>query len=432
MSGLGLIIGAGLAGGLEGGGVGTAASLKMTQEAQQKEDLVRLQGQIDLDKDRAIAALNNDYAMQRQTAQNTFQSSENKLDRAQQTSIEGMREASAANVANIEGKYHVQASLGAASIGAAATRYAANLAANKLEIQADAHGNYITFNPSTGETKPLLVGGQQLVGRVDLPQSTIAIATSMSNEALLKLKMDPDDAVAKAELATSRMLLGYNPPATQNWNTGDLTTLNQLLSQPNANQAQIEANWNRAHGPGTFAQAVPQAKALTQALGVAAKMPASMQKVVPANPAAATPAAPGAPTTAAPGIIDSAAPVAGTGSPPPAVDYTSPSAAAAPTGAAPAMQTTQGPTTTTAGLVASAAAAQPAQPAPPYSSPAGFNDQASQTVSPYYMPGGGASQPNAVEQAATAASNMLAQRNAAQTAQRRALGAAILQKVNSQ
>ncbi|NUX58642.1 hypothetical protein [Paraburkholderia youngii] len=187
--GIGLILGAGLAGGAEGAGAAGRQALASQQEYQQKSDLVKMQVQLEQEKDMRIAALNHDYHTQdmaqeneyqvaRDTAQRAFQTKENAADRASAEKRTGIE----ANATIQSAGIHASAERYAADKSAATAKYAADLTATAPTITSTADGHYVVShrNLQTGQmdTSFLMADGKPVQGPKNIDAGRVAVVNA--------------------------------------------------------------------------------------------------------------------------------------------------------------------------------------------------------------------------------------------------------------
>jgi hypothetical protein len=210
---LGLILGSALAGAAAGGGEAAEKMGASMQDAQQKQDLVRLQSQLDEQKQMRIQEAEHNF--QNQFQQQGFAHADQTLDKTQQfqagqtdKTLASEEKRSAANNAT---------SLAVANIsaGSAQTVEAMRVAAQKeisaqsakgFQIIQDKDGGFMTVDKVNGTTTPLLVNGQQVIGAKNVDS-----ATALAAAALLKADPTADPATQQANQEKAYKLLGIDP-----------------------------------------------------------------------------------------------------------------------------------------------------------------------------------------------------------------------------
>lgn len=380
MSGFGLILGAAAAGGMQGAGEAGKQSLQLAQEAQQKQDLVQLQAQLEMEKDKQIAAINHDYRTSENqqlfehsdaqaAIQRSFDAEQKGYDRANTLGVVGAQGENAKAVENIAGGYRTDA----AKIGAAAEDRRTDAEKNKLTQFMGGDGLVWNYNSQTGVMTPATdqATGHQAVGLRNVPQAVLEQVHTYQEEQKTFGQTQPDRAIQAGDRITA-LLAPYMP-------NGGAPRLDpskfppQLQAQlpmllAKANDPQTLANFDAAAakygvgGQGTGAQVVAL---LSGAQGKGAA-PAKPDTTPPLTGDTAMPAAGTVPLPnqgAAPGGQDSPLPVGNPAQGPAALVNTAAAAPAAPVAAAPAapaapaagMQTTQGTAPTTQGTAPTAA-----------------------------------------------------------------------------
>jgi hypothetical protein len=217
----GLILGAAAAGGMEEGGEAGRKAVASNQEAQAKEDLVKMQLQMEEEKDVKIAAINQDYHVQNTATdyantlafeqnRQTFEGGQKAADRQNLKDITGMQGKSALDVAAAQG---VNA-LAVAGVQASSAKYAADLAANKLTVTSGADGKYWLVNNQTGATQQMKdPQGNPIVGVKNLPENVLIAARGMLDQAAIILRMDKDDPAGISMRDSAFAMLGVLPQA---------------------------------------------------------------------------------------------------------------------------------------------------------------------------------------------------------------------------
>jgi hypothetical protein len=210
---LGLILGSALAGAAAGGGEAAEKMGASMQDAQQRQDLVRLQSQLDEQKQMRIQEAEHTFQNQFQQQgfthadqtldkTQTFTSGENKLNRESEEKRSANNNATSIAVANI-------------SAGSAQTVEAMRVAAQKeitaqsakgFQIIQDKDGGFMTVDKVNGATTPLLVNGQQVIGAKNVDS-----ATALAAAALLKADPTADPATQQANQEKAYKLLGIDP-----------------------------------------------------------------------------------------------------------------------------------------------------------------------------------------------------------------------------
>lgn len=296
MSGLGLILGAGLAGGMQGLGEGATKSLQMSQEAQQKEDLVNLQAQLEMAKDERIAEINHGYRTQEN--QQIFEHSDTQADKQRAFDAEqaGFKRAgdldvvhaqgtNSLAVADKEGGYRVQE----ANIAAASADRRTDAEKNRLSQFTGGDGLVWNYNSSSGLLTPATDGkGNQLVGLKNVPQAILEQVHSYQEEQKTFGQTQPDRATAAGD-AIKQLLAPYMPNGGAGPRIDPSKFPPQLQAQlplllQNPNDPQTLANFDAAaakYGVGGQGTGAAVAKLLAGATPVAT--PAA-----PVTPAATT------------------------------------------------------------------------------------------------------------------------------------------------
>jgi hypothetical protein len=211
---LGLILGSALAGAAAGGGEAAEKMGASMQDAQQRQDLVRLQSQLDEQKQMRIQEAEHTFQNQFQQQgfthadqtldkTQTFTSGENKLNRESEEKRSAANNTTSIAVANI-------------SAGSAKTVEQMRVDAQKeiqsmsqkgFQIVQDKDGAFSTVDKVNGTTTPLLTpDGKPLIGAKNTDTATALVATAL-------LKADPTadpDTVEKNRL-TAMKLLGIDP-----------------------------------------------------------------------------------------------------------------------------------------------------------------------------------------------------------------------------
>lgn len=275
--GLGLVLGAAAAGGLQGGGEAGRTAVATNQEAQNKEDLVKMQEEMEAQKDMQIAALNQSYHVTNtatdfanQTtaanAQRAFEGSQGDLNRSNTKDIAGMQTSAEIQSAQI----HAGAETQAAQISADASMSNARLMAMAHSVQTLGDGRIVatSFDPTTHQmnvsplmdpndpTKPLMgvknIDQQHLLMAQNLSKMAMEYQSMGMNDQAAQLMQQSND-VLSGKLSPQNVGQGMNkvaPPAATQW----------LTSKGNATLANANA-YDQKYGlpPGTGAALISQA-----------------------------------------------------------------------------------------------------------------------------------------------------------------------------
>lgn len=371
MAGFGLILGATAAGGLQGGGEAGRTAVASMQEAQQKEDLVKMQEEMETQKDIQIAALNQGYHVQNTAtdfanattaanAQRIFEGGQGNLTRANAKEIAGMQTGAEIQSANIR----VGGETAAAKIAADASMTNTRLMAMAHSVQTLGDGRIVatSFDPDTHKMNvtPLMDPSdpnKPLMGVKNIDQQHLLMAQNLSKMAMeyesmglhdqATALMQQSNDVLSGKLAPQNVGQGANkvaPPAATQWLT---TKANATLANANA--------YDQKYGlpPGTGATLISQA-------GIALNTP-TMPGAAPASGSGYPAVAAAGPGGAAYAPVQPPLPPSAGATPP--VAPTKPAAGPAAAQATPV----QMPTGTPMGYGGSAPAAMPinaTQPAP--------------------------------------------------------------------
>lgn len=385
--GLGLILGAAAAGGLQGGGDAGRTAVAANQEAQNKEDLVKMQEEMEAQKDMQIAALNQSYHVTNaqadyahadltQANEQKFQGAQGDANRASSQTIAGMQTGAEIQSAQI----HAGAETQAAQIGADASMSNARLLANAHSVQTLGDGRIVatSYDPDTHKMTavPLMDPSdpnKPLMGVKNIDQQHLLMATNLSKMAMEYQQMGLTDQatalmqqsndVLSGKLSPQNVGQGANkvaPPAAVSWLTKNPT-------MDNANFFDQKYQMAPGSGAALLAQAgvklpTPTASTTPAGLGssgypaVSAAGPggAAYAPVQPPLPPSAgtTPTVAPAKSAAAPAAAQATPVQMQTGAP---MGYGGSAPAAMPINAtqpAPVTQTTQGTAPTTQGVTA--------------------------------------------------------------------------------
>lgn len=304
---MGLILGAALAGGLQGAGQAAQTSLGLQQKQLGEQDLLKMQEDLDEQKLMRLQESQQTFQGQQATQAQNFQQQMQAEQLGAQQNMEGDREDNALEIAKnsnatelAAANIHVGGEIAAAKIAASASLMNAKLAVSGRNIQTLADGSMVSigFDPSTNTqtVRPLLdpTTGQPIKGAKNLSESQIKIGASYLDQASALLKLDPQNPEAQKMMDTGRAILnGGAVPGGTSQTVAPATAVAYLLAHPDSNtQSQFDAKY----GPG-------QAKALIQ----------QSTKTPPVT----TPAvAPVIPAGAAPFPVSTGAPTDGTVNPP--------------------------------------------------------------------------------------------------------------------
>ncbi|MFD1555758.1 hypothetical protein ACFSHT_08980 [Paraburkholderia silviterrae] len=310
-----LILGAALAGGAEGAGKSANTGLQSMQEQEQKLDLVKLQEQLDTEKELRIAEQQHGFRTEEQGAQFTHES---EMQSSQQTFLKGEGEANRSNAVTL-GKLQVQGELGAASIHAGAELGAARLAtqasmanarlmAAAKSIQTLGDGRIVAIGIDPGTLKqtvnPLMDPNdpnKPLMGMKNLDQRTVLLAQSLMSEGSRKIGMG-DTAGAGQDFQAARQVLttGQLPPT--DGKAPSMQSVQYLLDHPET-AAQFDAQFGAGQASKALAAggktpgAAPDASGQTVSNPFAPSAAAAVSTAAtqPAPAASSAPAAPTAP-----------------------------------------------------------------------------------------------------------------------------------------
>lgn len=224
MADLGMILGAALAGGAAGAGGAAKDSMKSMQDAQEKEDLVRLSSQLDEQKQMRLNEAQNNFQLtyqnnafghdeSMQSQRQGFESGENKLQRASSEKIAANSNATSIRTAQIS----AGASMAAAQLAASVTRRGQDMQRGQhtLQTMQDGRVAVISYGGPGGESNTTFLKdpetGKDLIGSKDISASTLAVGKSMIDEATLTLKdqaATPEDKQhAHEQLAAARAVI---------------------------------------------------------------------------------------------------------------------------------------------------------------------------------------------------------------------------------
>lgn len=309
---MGLILGAALAGGAEGAGKAAETSVASMQDAQQKLDLVKMQEQLEEQKDLRVQEAAHGFRMQEQGAQfahedvvqanqQKFLGSEGAANRANALALGQLQSNTEIKAAGI----HAGAEIAATQISAAASQANARLMASAKNIQTLADGRIVaigidpttmkqTVNPLMDPNDP----NKPLMGMKNLDQRTILLAQGLMQSSVHKMQMgDQAGAAADQQAAQTVLTTGQLPPTMGK--TPSPQSIDYLVKNPST-AAQFDAQF----GAGQASKVL--SAAATQQSGT----PATAQGATPGTPAYGSPS--GYPAAAAPAAPT--APVAPAGS----------------------------------------------------------------------------------------------------------------------
>jgi hypothetical protein len=204
MANIGAILAGALAGAAQGGGEAAQRSLYSMQDAQQREDLVKMQNQLDEQKQMRILEAQQSFAKEQQGAlfahqdqsdekQRTWQTGEKQLDRSSEEKRTGMSTAAQLEAARI----HVGGTLAAERM-----RIAAQRSGEDKPVLVQTENGPILVNPKTGTGSPITdtttgkpIGTMRMS---ELDKTAYASAIKTANNDLA----NPED--KKAAMATAR------------------------------------------------------------------------------------------------------------------------------------------------------------------------------------------------------------------------------------
>lgn len=362
--GLGLILGA-VTGGMAGMGQAGKTALASEQEAQQKQDLVKLQVQMEEDKDLRIAEVNqgyhvtnaateNEYQVARDKALFSQQSKEGGLNRGSEEKRTGMMTSAEVESANIR----AGAETGAAKIAADASTANARLAAQAHSVQTLGDGRMmaVSYDPDTKKQviTPLMdpsdpTGKTPLMGVKNLDQQHTLMAMNLRTMAVQYAQSNPE--LSQQLLQESNDILSGRTP------------ISAAGLPPAKGIPQPALEYLKAHPDATHMQAFEQQFKLPAGSAVRelSKMGVAIGSTAaaPTTPAGTPPLPPGMP----PGSSASGYPAAGATPPIPTLPatVTAPTTPTTPTTPMPA-QTTQGTAPTTQGPTAAPGTTLGSQP----------------------------------------------------------------------
>lgn len=298
MADLGLILGAGLAGGMAGAGQAGGAALHTEQENQDKQDLATVQSQLEEQKDLRImeAAQVNTAANQQagfahedttQANAQQFQGGQGDLNRANNVTLTGMNNATSIQAATIG----ASAATTDATIMANASMANAQLAAANRSIQTLGDGRIVSIgrDPTSGQltTQQLLdpTSGKPMIGMKNLNQASVLLAQSLMQEAQHQASMGLNDEATKNYTLAQSVLQGKDIGAALN--PAKMPTPQDIaaLTRNGTPTPLLQAQYDKKYGVGAAAAAVSAAQA--SAAPAAAGGPAATNPVVPSLPAAA-------------------------------------------------------------------------------------------------------------------------------------------------
>lgn len=324
--GLGLIFGAGLAGAAKGAGEAGEVSLHSMQDAEQRQELVKMQLQLEEQKDLRIQEAAHGYRMEEQGAAFTH---EETMQANQQDFLGGEGQANRANALQL-GQLQSSTTIRAAGIQAGAAtadaRIMANasmtnarLAAMGKSIQTLGDGRVVSIgldpNTMTQSVTPLMDPSnpdKPLMGMKNLDQRTILLAQSFGQEGQRLMGMGQQEEAAKQFEMMRNILNGKDPSdAGMAHKVASPQSVNYLLKNPGT-ASQFDAQFGKGSAaqvmqmaqqtttPATRSAAAPATP--TAPAGSASGYPAAAPAAAPVSTAApaVAPAAP-APPTAAPG-----------------------------------------------------------------------------------------------------------------------------------
>lgn len=291
MADIGLILGGALAGGLQGAGAAGVGAIHTQQEQEGKEDLVKLQTQLEEQKDLRIMEAKQGYDVTNQNSQfahmdlsqaneQKFTGGENDKSRANAVTLTGMNNATTIRAAGISAGASLQGDI----IRANSAKYAADLAANKQTMTADATGKMFLLNERTGGTTPVLDSqtGKQLTSAKDIPASVQLTAKSYMDQAHAALTMDPKDPTALALMDTARAMLGVQTPEVPKSPPSDASVA-RLIAHPEM-AGLYDAQYGKGQAAATLAAAAAKKAATPAAPTTPAVKPAGLVNSAAQNP----------------------------------------------------------------------------------------------------------------------------------------------------
>lgn len=304
---IGLILGGAVAGGAEGAGRAAVNSLASTQEAQQKEDLVKMQMQLEEQKDLRVMEAGHGYRMEEQGAQfaheDTAQASQQKFmggegDKNRANSMDQAKLQSETQLKTTS--MSVGGSLAAARISAGASMANARLAAMGKSITTLGDGRIVAIGMDPSGQKQIVTPmmdpadpSKPLMGMKNLDQRTILLAQSFGNEGTRLMGMGQQDEAAKSFEQMRNILQGKDPSAAAaSQKVASAQSVDHLLKNPG-----LAAQYDAQFGQGSAAMVLQQSKA--QGTTTPATAPAGLQAGSPSGYPAAAPAAPTPPTAPA-------------------------------------------------------------------------------------------------------------------------------------
>lgn len=305
---IGLILGGAVAGGAEGAGRAAVNSLASTQEAQQKEDLVKMQMQLEEQKDLRVMEAGHGYRMEEQGAQfaheDTTQANQQKFlggegdkNRTNAMALGQLQSTTEIKAAGI----HAGASLAAARISAGASMANARLAAMGKSITTLGDGRIVAVGMDSSGQKQVVTPlmdpadpSKPLMGMKNLDQRTILLAQSFGNEGTRLMGMGQQDEAQKQFEQMRNILMGKDPGDTGTHKVASSQSVDHLLKNPNSAD-QFDAQF----GKGQAAMVIQQAKAQGTTTPATTTAPAGLQAGSPSGYPAAAPAAPTPPTAPA-------------------------------------------------------------------------------------------------------------------------------------
>jgi hypothetical protein len=268
------LIGAAIAGGLQGGGEAAKASLGSMQDAVQKEELTRLANELDEQKQMRIQANNQQFLSKEAGVDRAFKAGESQLARVHDTgllstklaheSVQGDKErASKKEISAASNAAHIQST----RISAGAHLEAARLQLSKPTPTMDASGNMFMLSSAQNKkgewvssVTPLTdpTSGKQIVARTDL-----SARAQLELKGLQDLKLEKVKAIDKA--------------------LSDPATTPEIIKKLQDQADDIQIRWNATAGGGVplwqSTQYDPQ-EIVSKALGVLSKNPSGVQKML--------------------------------------------------------------------------------------------------------------------------------------------------------
>jgi hypothetical protein len=279
---LGLILGSALAGAAAGGGDAAEKMGASMQDAQQKQDLVRMQAQLDEQKQMRIQEAEHNF--QNQFQQNAFTQQDKTLDKTQdftsgenQLNRESEEKRSAGNNATSLAVANISAGSAQTveAMRAAAMKEVQQQSAKGFQIVQGADGAFVSVDKVNGSTSPILVNGQPLIGAKNVDSATAMAAAAL-------LKPDPMDSEAdqKRKQQMAYQMLGIDKKLEASGN-GSFPRPSPEAIKLAKSGGVTQAQWDAKFGAGAFARDT------------------GGQPAAPTSGASGTPGIPGTPDTGA-------------------------------------------------------------------------------------------------------------------------------------